>query len=146
MAPHFDSVGLPCASLEPSSPKGFEPIRQNGVTFEAAHNPRINGVDAHSTNGVEPDHDIGLGNDRVTKPTSNQPVAVIGMGLRFPQDATSPDKFWQMLMDGRSARTEVPKERYNVESHYRSDGSLPDTVITSRNTSLNMWLTTIIYS
>ena len=70
----------------------------------------------------------------------DQPIAVIGMASRFPQDATSPEKFWKMLMDGRSARTEVPKERYNVDSHYRSDSSLPETVNISRSSELKFLL------
>jgi hypothetical protein len=44
----------------------------------------------------------------------SEAVAVIGLSLRFPQDASSPAEFWNMLMEGKSARTEVPKDRYHV--------------------------------
>lgn len=88
-----------------------------------------------STNGIETKF-VNEANDRPLKSNIVQPIAVIGMALRFPQDATSPEKFWEMLMDGRSARTEVPKQRYNVDSYYRSDSSLPETVIISRSNRL----------
>lgn len=57
-----------------------------------------------------------------------EPIAVIGLALRFPQDATSPEAFWQMLMEGRSAMTEVPKERFNIDAFYHSGPKKTNTV------------------
>lgn len=57
-----------------------------------------------------------------------EPIAVIGLALRFPQDATSPEAFWQMLMDGRSAMTEVPKDRFNIDAFYQSDLKMTNVV------------------
>jgi acyl transferase domain-containing protein len=48
----------------------------------------------------------------------DDPVVIVGMSVRFPGDATSPDKFWQMLCEGRSAHGPVPSERFNVASYY----------------------------
>ena len=48
-----------------------------------------------------------------------EPIAVIGLSLKFPQDAKSPESFWQMLVEGRSARTDVPANRFNVDAFYR---------------------------
>lgn len=53
-------------------------------------------------------------------PTS-QPIAIIGIGLRAPGDASDPENFWQMLVDARSARSEIPKDRYNVDGFYHPD-------------------------
>ena len=49
---------------------------------------------------------------------SLEPIAIIGMSLKFPQDATSPESLWRMLMEGRSAMTEIPKDRFNIEAFY----------------------------
>lgn len=49
------------------------------------------------------------------------PIAIVGMGCRFPQEATSPEKLWEMLYNKRHARTEVPKDRFNVEAFYHPD-------------------------
>ena len=51
---------------------------------------------------------------------SEDPIAVIGLSVRLPQDATDPEKFWQMLMRGESARSDPPQDRFNVDA-FRSD-------------------------
>ena len=38
----------------------------------------------------------------------SEPIAVIGMGCRFPGGADSPATYWQLLRDGVDAITEVP--------------------------------------
>ena len=46
----------------------------------------------------------------------NVPIAVIGFSLKFPQGAISPATFWQMLIEGRSARTEFPQKRFGGDA------------------------------
>lgn len=48
----------------------------------------------------------------------NNDVAIIGMACRLPGDATSPSKLWDLLMEGKSAWSEVPATRWNQEAHY----------------------------
>ena len=38
------------------------------------------------------------------------PIAVIGMGCRFPGDASSPEKLWDMLASGRNGWSKIPAE------------------------------------
>ena len=47
-----------------------------------------------------------------------EPIAIVGMALELPQDATSPESFWQMMMGGQSARSDVPSERFNINGFY----------------------------
>jgi acyl transferase domain-containing protein len=47
-----------------------------------------------------------------------EPVAVIGMGCRFPGGAVTPDQFWQLLRNGVDAVTEVPPDRWNADEFY----------------------------
>jgi phthiocerol/phenolphthiocerol synthesis type-I polyketide synthase B len=42
----------------------------------------------------------------------DEPIAVIGLGCRFPGGIVDPETFWQFLCDGRSAVGEVPPERW----------------------------------
>ncbi|CZT43607.1 related to polyketide synthase [Rhynchosporium secalis] len=51
------------------------------------------------------------------------PIAVIGMACRFPGDATSPDKLWEMLANGRNAWSEFPKDRINIDGFYHPSGN-----------------------
>ncbi|KAA8905059.1 fatty acid synthase S-acetyltransferase [Sphaerosporella brunnea] len=66
--------------------------------------------------------EIGFDGDKVS------PIAVIGLSLKFCQDATSPEGFWQMLQEGRSGMTEVPESRYNLESFYHPDAERAGTL------------------
>ena len=63
-----------------------------------------------------------------------EPLAVVGLSLKFPQDATSPESLWNMLMEGRCAMREVPEDRWNLASFYHPDGERKDCV--SKRTTL----------
>ena len=49
---------------------------------------------------------------------ANAPIAIVGMACRFPGDATSPTRFFDMLAKGRAAWSEIPKDRYNVDAFW----------------------------
>lgn len=49
---------------------------------------------------------------------SQEPVAICGLALKFPQDAVSPETFWRMLVEKRSAITEFPKDRLNIDAFH----------------------------
>ncbi|CAG9952668.1 unnamed protein product [Clonostachys rosea f. rosea IK726] len=57
-----------------------------------------------------------------------EPIAVIGFSMRFPENATTPEGFWEILQNGRSVMTEVPPDRFKVDGFYDSDASRPDTI------------------
>ena len=46
-----------------------------------------------------------------TTNTASEPIAVIGMGCRFP-GAKDPESFWQLLCDGIDMIKEVPGDRW----------------------------------
>ncbi|QKX53626.1 uncharacterized protein TRUGW13939_00705 [Talaromyces rugulosus] len=48
-------------------------------------------------------------------------VAVVGFSLRFPEKATSPQAFWELVQEGRSFMKEVPSSRFNINGFYRPD-------------------------
>ncbi|MCP5052330.1 MAG: amino acid adenylation domain-containing protein [bacterium] len=51
----------------------------------------------------------------------NEPIAVIGIGCRFPPDADTPEKFWQLLEQGADAVREIPAQRWNYKDFYSED-------------------------
>lgn len=69
-----------------------------------------------------------VGNDLVTEDRELEPIAVVGFAFKLPQGATTTEAFWQMLLDGRSAMTEVPKDRWNVDAFYHPDPERYDSV------------------
>jgi acyl transferase domain-containing protein len=50
------------------------------------------------------------------------PIAVVGVDCRFP-GAPDKDAFWRLLMDGAVADSEVPSQRWDVDTYYRADGA-----------------------
>nr|WHF58361.1 polyketide synthase [Aspergillus sp.] len=54
-----------------------------------------------------------------TSSSNVEPIAVIGFGLKFPQQASTPEGFWDLLVQGQSARTVAPENRYNTDPFYR---------------------------
>ncbi|KAI1864640.1 hypothetical protein JX265_008364 [Neoarthrinium moseri] len=57
------------------------------------------------------------------------PVAICGMGLRLPGGSSTPQEFWEFLVNKGDARGRVPKSRYNV-SAYHETSKRPTTVAT----------------
>jgi acyl transferase domain-containing protein len=55
----------------------------------------------------------------------DEPIAIIGIGCRFPGAVQGPESFWQLLCNGVDAITEVPPERWNAQSYYDPDPAAP---------------------
>ncbi|EAA29886.2 hypothetical protein GE21DRAFT_5309 [Neurospora crassa] len=49
---------------------------------------------------------------------SNMPIAIIGMSCRFAGDVDSPSKLWDLLAQGKSAWSEIPKDRFNIDGFH----------------------------
>ncbi len=47
-------------------------------------------------------------------PAAGEPIAIVGMGCRFP-GAPDVDSYWRLLLDGRDAVGEVPRDRWDPE-------------------------------
>lgn len=60
-----------------------------------------------------------------TKKALRDPIAIIGIGCRFPGDANNPEAFWQLLRDGIDAISEVPAERFSLHTFYDPNRKKP---------------------
>lgn len=47
-----------------------------------------------------------------------EPIAVIGMGCRFPGGCNTPEEFWELLIQGETGITVVPQDRWDLEEYY----------------------------
>jgi hypothetical protein len=68
------------------------------------------------------------GMDEIHGEDKIMPIAIVGMGCRFPQDATSPENLWDMLLRKQSAQSDVPIERFNVDGFHHPDSDRSGTV------------------
>ena len=56
----------------------------------------------------------------------NEPIAILGMGCRFPGGVNTPDDLWQLVSEERDANSEFPADRgWNLEALLGSDPEAP---------------------
>ena len=60
----------------------------------------------------------------------NPPLAIVGMGCRFPGGLHDVKSFWNFLLQGRSAITEVPGTRWNLGRYYHPNPEIPGRMAT----------------
>jgi acyl transferase domain-containing protein/NADPH:quinone reductase-like Zn-dependent oxidoreductase/thioesterase domain-containing protein/acyl carrier protein len=56
---------------------------------------------------------------------SHEPIAIVGIGCRFPGGGHDPRSFWRMLLDRTDAVTEIPPDRWNIERFYHPSPGAP---------------------
>ncbi len=54
-----------------------------------------------------------------------EPVAVVGLGCRFPGGVVGPENYWNFLADGGDAIGEIPADRWDAEAYYDPDPFAP---------------------
>ncbi|WP_286149113.1 type I polyketide synthase [Mycobacterium sp. IS-1496] len=59
-----------------------------------------------------------------------EPIAVVGIGCRFPGGVTDPESLWRLLANGVDAITEVPADRWDVDTYYDPDPAAPGRMTT----------------
>nr|QEO74255.1 Beta-ketoacyl synthase [uncultured bacterium] len=64
------------------------------------------------------------------KRARSEPIAVVGVGCRYPGGVRDPDGFWQLLHDQRDAIGEVPSDRWDAQAYYAADPDAPGKIST----------------
>ena len=62
--------------------------------------------------------------------SKTEPIAIVGMACRFPGGANDLDAYWQLLRQGVDAITNIPPERWDVDSYYDPDPETPGKMYT----------------
>jgi amino acid adenylation domain-containing protein/non-ribosomal peptide synthase protein (TIGR01720 family) len=60
----------------------------------------------------------------------NEPIAIVGIGCRFPGGVRGPESYWDLLAAGRDAICRVPASRWDVDSFYDPDPAKPGAMYT----------------
>ncbi|HEY4813046.1 MAG TPA: type I polyketide synthase, partial [Chthoniobacterales bacterium] len=63
---------------------------------------------------------------------SKDPVAIIGIGCRFPGGVNDVESFWKLLVEAREAVSDVPSDRWNIERFFDNEPGLPGKSIAKR--------------
>ncbi|WP_320667360.1 thioester reductase domain-containing protein [Prochlorococcus sp. MIT 1307] len=54
-----------------------------------------------------------------------EPIAIVGIGCRLPGGIDTPEKFWEILSEGKEVVTDIPSERWDIDFHFDSDPKRP---------------------
>ena len=61
---------------------------------------------------------------------AHEPIAVVGIGCRYPGGVNDPESFWRLLHDGVDAIGEIPRTRWNLDDLYNPDPDAPGAMTT----------------
>jgi len=62
--------------------------------------------------------------------SKTEPIAIVGIGCRFPGGANSPAAFWEILSQGKDAITQVPSDRWDADAYYDPNPDAPGKIVT----------------
>lgn len=63
--------------------------------------------------------------DKASRVAGAEPIAVVGIGCRFPGGVSGPDSYWKFLEHGTDAITEVPADRWDGDAFLDPDPMAP---------------------
>jgi acyl transferase domain-containing protein len=61
-----------------------------------------------------------------------EPIAIVGMGCRFPGGAGSPESYWRILRDGLDVISDVPPDRWDKDADFAPEMVAPEGIHTRR--------------
>ena len=59
------------------------------------------------------------------KEIANDPIAIVGMGCKFPGGVNNPEDYWNLLCSAKDAIVDIPKDRWDVNEFYHENTELP---------------------
>ena len=84
--------------------------------------------------------------EKVDALKKKEPIAVIGMGCRFPGGANNPEAYWRILEQGVDTIKEIPPDRWNAELFYDADARTPGKAYSKYGGSLtSLYTSTVIF-
>ena len=62
----------------------------------------------------------------------SEPIAIIGLGCRFPGDIHSPEDFWELLLSGKDTIATIPESRWDGQAYYSPNYDDAGKIITTK--------------
>jgi acyl transferase domain-containing protein/SAM-dependent methyltransferase/NAD(P)-dependent dehydrogenase (short-subunit alcohol dehydrogenase family)/acyl carrier protein len=59
-----------------------------------------------------------------------EPIAIVGIGCRFPGGIKDTETFWHVLINGIDTMTEVPPDRFDINAYYDPEPQTPGKIVT----------------
>ena len=61
-----------------------------------------------------------------------EPIAIVGLGCRFPGGAVDAESFWRVLDGGVDTVSEIPRDRFDIDAYYDPDPEARGRIYTRR--------------
>jgi acyl transferase domain-containing protein/acyl-CoA synthetase (AMP-forming)/AMP-acid ligase II/acyl carrier protein len=130
------AVGQPVELIDPREPFarfGLDSVRAVALagdleTWLGCELPATLAFDYPNAAALARHLSAGERGDAVHAPESTrgrQPIAIIGIGCRFPGGIDDPEQFWEALRAGFDGVREVPAQRWNVDAWYAPEPITP---------------------
>lgn len=52
---------------------------------------------------------------------ASEPIAIVGMGCRYPGNCNNPAEYWEFLSQGGDAIKDIPSDRWDINAYYDAD-------------------------
>lgn len=62
--------------------------------------------------------------------TRSEPIAIVGVGCRFPGGVIDGPSYWRLLRNGVDAVSEIPADRFDVDAYYDPEPGKPGKIYT----------------
>ena len=112
------SNGVHHDTLPIEKPKAFS----KDIATDAPRKAEVKSVSAEiSGDHISQPHTKGIAPSPSVPEEGVMPIAIVGMSCCFPGGATSIEKFRELVSEGRSAWSEVPESRFNIDGFYHPD-------------------------
>src|SRR6201996_1435142 len=76
---------------------------------------------------------------QIAEGADTEPIAVVGLGCRFPGGVNNPAEYWRVLQDGVSGIVRVPTDRWDADAYYSEDHTRPGTICSREGGFLTAW-------
>ncbi|MFE3590627.1 SDR family NAD(P)-dependent oxidoreductase, partial [Streptomyces niveus] len=84
-----------------------------------------------------PGTDATTGETGTTGRRDDEPLAIVGVGLRMPGDADDLDSLWKVLAEGRDTVREIPADRFDADAYYDPSPDIEGTTYVRHASFLN---------
>ena len=70
-------------------------------------------------------------------PSTTEPFVDLCLGCRLPGGIDTPSKFWDVLIEGKSTQSPIPRSKFNTDGFYHPDPERPGSIAATGGYFLN---------
>lgn len=59
------------------------------------------------------------------QPATYEPIAIVSMACRFPRHSSTPEAFWESLIEQKDEVSEIPDDRWDLDAFHDDDPEVP---------------------